>query len=52
MERRARTLMYVEVPTNVLAIELTNSPDTPKSQSLISPSELQRMFEGLISTRR
>lgn len=43
------TLIYTEVPTNVLAIELISSPDTPKSQSLMSPSEFSRMFEGLIS---
>lgn len=44
-----RTLMYVEVPTKVSAIELISSPDTPKSQILISPCELHRIFEGLIS---
>ena len=27
--------MYVDVPTKVSATELTNSPDTPKSQSFI-----------------
>lgn len=43
------TLMYTEVPTNVLAMELISSPDTPKSHSLIWPSELRRTFEGLIS---
>ena len=41
--------MYVDVPTKVSAIEFTSSPDTPKSQILICPDELQRMFEGLIS---
>src|SRR5260221_11780444 len=39
----------MDVPTNVLAIELISSPETPKSQSLICPSELRRTFEGLIS---
>ena len=42
--------MYVEVPTNVSAMELMSSPETPKSHILISPLELQRMLEGLIST--
>jgi hypothetical protein len=41
--------MYVLVPTNVLATELISSPDTPKSQILISPFELTKMFDGLIS---
>lgn len=41
--------MYVEVPTNVSAIELINSPDTPKSQILIWPLELKRIFDGLMS---
>lgn len=41
--------MYVLVPTNVSAIELMSSPDTPKSQILISPLELHSMFEGLMS---
>lgn len=45
------TLIYVDVPTKVLAIELISSPDTPKSQSLICPLELRRIFEGLISIR-
>ena len=31
-------------------MELMSSPDTPKSQILISPLELHKMFEGLIST--
>ena len=41
--------MYVDVPTNVSAIELMSSPETPKSQSLISPWELQRMLDGFMS---
>ena len=41
--------IYVEVPTKVSAIELTNSPETPKSHSLICPLELTSTFEGLIS---
>jgi hypothetical protein len=41
--------MYMDVPTNVLAIELMSSPETPKSHSLISPFELHKIFEGLIS---
>lgn len=41
--------MYVLVPTKVLAIELMSSPETPKSQILISPAVLTRMLEGLIS---
>ena len=41
--------MYVDVPTKVSAIELINSPDTPKSHILICPFELHRMFDGLIS---
>lgn len=41
--------MYVDVPTKVSAIELINSPDTPKSHILICPFELHRMLEGLIS---
>lgn len=47
-----RTLMYVEVPTNVSAIELMSSPDTPKSQILICPCELNRIFDGLMSAVR
>ncbi len=43
------TLMYVLVPTNVLAIELISSPDTPKSQILISPFELAKILDGLMS---
>jgi hypothetical protein len=43
--------MYMDVPTKVCAMELMSSPETPKSQSLISPMELQRMFEGLMSAR-
>jgi hypothetical protein len=41
--------MYVLVPTNVLAIELISSPDTPKSQILISPFELAKILDGLMS---
>ena len=41
--------MYVDVPTNVSAMELMSSPDTPKSQILIWPFELKRMFDGLMS---
>lgn len=44
--------MYVLVPTNVSAIELISSPETPKSHILISPLELHNMFDGLISTTR
>lgn len=44
--------MYVDVPTKVSAIELMSSPDTPKSQILIWPLELQRMFEGLMSVQK
>jgi hypothetical protein len=41
--------MYVLVPTNVLAMELISSPDTPKSQILISPLVFARMLDGLMS---
>ena len=41
--------MYVLVPTKVLAIELISSPETPKSQILMSPAVLARMLEGLMS---
>jgi hypothetical protein len=44
--------MYVDVPTNVSAIELMSSPDTPKSQILIWPCELKRILEGLMSGTR
>ena len=44
------TLMYVDVPTKVSAIELISSPETPKSQILICPWELQSILHGLIST--
>ena len=44
--------MYVLVPTKVFAIELMSSPETPKSQSLISPCELTRMLEGLTSAKK
>lgn len=47
-----RTLMYMDVPTNVLAMELMSSPETPKSQSLMSPDELHRIFDGLISASK
>jgi hypothetical protein len=43
--------MYVLVPTNVLAMELMSSPETPKSQILISPSVLAKMLEGFISEK-
>jgi hypothetical protein len=32
-------------------MELINSPETPKSQILIWPLELNRMLDGLISDR-
>ena len=41
--------MYVDVPTNVSATELTVSVATPKSHNLIMPLELTRTFDGLIS---
>lgn len=41
--------MYVDVPTNVSAMELINSPETPKSQIFICPEELHKMLDGLIS---
>ena len=43
--------MYVDVPTNVSAMELMSSPETPKSHILISPRELNRILEGLISEK-
>jgi hypothetical protein len=43
------TLMYVLVPTKVFAMELMSSPETPKSQILISPLVFARMLDGLIS---
>lgn len=43
--------MYVDVPTNVSAMEFINSPDTPKSHILISPRELHNIFDGLMSER-
>jgi len=46
---KIRTLMYVDVPTKVSAMEFISSPDTPKSQILISPLELNSIFDGLIS---
>lgn len=46
---KPRTLMYIDVPTKELAMELISSPETPKSQSLISPQELRRILEGFIS---
>jgi hypothetical protein len=49
---KRRTLMYVDVPTKVSAMEFISSPDTPKSHILISPLELHRIFDGLISRRR
>lgn len=33
------------------AIEFMSSPETPKSQILISPRELHRIFEGLMSVK-
>jgi len=48
-KKKQHTLIYVEVPTNVSAIEFMSSPETPKSQILISPRELHRIFEGLMS---
>ena len=44
--------MYVDVPTNVSVMELMSSPDTPKSQILMCPFELHRMFDGLMSGNR
>ena len=44
--------MYVEVPTNVSAMELMSSPETPKSQILICPRELNKIFDGLMSVQR
>jgi hypothetical protein len=49
---KRRTLMYVDVPTKVSAMEFISSPETPKSQILISPLELNRIFDGFISERR
>lgn len=46
------TLMYIDVPTNVFAMELMSSPETPKSQSLMSPSEFNRIFDGLMSEHK
>jgi hypothetical protein len=46
------TLIYVLVPTKVLAIELMSSPETPKSHILISPAVLARILDGLMSDRR
>lgn len=46
------TLIYVLVPTKVFAIELMSSPETPKSQILISPFVFAKMLEGLISTNQ
>jgi hypothetical protein len=44
--------MYVDVPTNVSAMELMSSPETPKSHIFISPRELNKILEGLISEKR
>lgn len=44
--------MYIEVPTNEFAMEFMSSPETPKSHSLISPDELRRMLDGLMSVYR
>jgi hypothetical protein len=43
--------MYVDVPTKVSAMELMSSPETPKSQILISPCELTSIFDGLMSKK-
>ena len=43
--------MYDLVPTKELAMELMSCPLTPKSQSLISPLEFTRMFDGFTSVR-
>ena len=39
------------MPTNVSAMELMSSPETPKSHILISPRELNKILEGLISEK-
>ena len=44
-----RTLMYVDVPTKVSAMEFMSSPETPKSQILISPCELHKILDGFMS---
>jgi len=49
------TAMYDRVPTNELtndALELRSRPLTPKSHSLISPRELTRILDGLISLEK
>jgi len=46
------TLMYTDVPTKVLAMELMSSPDTPKSINLMNPCEFSKILEGLISLTR
>ena len=46
---RFRTAMYLVVPVKVPAREPISSPETPKSQSLITPWRERRMLEGLIS---
>lgn len=43
------TAIYMLVPVNVPANELTSSPDTPKSHNLTTPSRVKSMFWGLIS---
>lgn len=46
---RTRTAMYRLVPVNVPATEFISSPETPKSQSLTTPSRVRRTFGGLMS---
>jgi hypothetical protein len=45
--------MYVDLPTkkNVSGMQLMSSSETPKSHSLISPLELNKILEGLISEK-
>lgn len=43
--------MYDLVPTKELAVESISSPLTPKSQSLISPSEFTKIFDGFTSNK-
>ncbi len=43
--------MYDLVPTNEFAIESMSWPETPKSQILISPLELTKIFEGFTSLK-
>ena len=46
------TARYGRQPISVLAKELTNSPEMPKSHSLISPFRFMRMLDGLTSEQR